>query len=588
MATGKRNETEPNTKRVSAAGGRPGQTEAGIVRRSLVFAGKWRSYQKRVLNSIQSYENDGRIHIVAAPGSGKTTLGIELIGRADEPCLILAPSITIREQWLSRMREDFGAPAELLSNDIRRPALITAITYQALYSCVRKRKNIEEDEEGRREEADYAAFDLDTALERMGIGVFCLDEAHHLRGEWQKALEEVVGDHEECLLIALTATPPYDAAPEQWNRYIGLCGPIDEEISVPELVKEKSLCPHQDYIWFSAPAPEEEAALKKFRKEAAGAYRQLMEDKAFANAVARHGSRKDPGAYLKRFGENRSYLRALLSFMEEKGMEIPEALYDLSGGLIPEMNRRLLSVLLQGFQFDDAESYSCREGYQEALADSLRARGLIHKNRVELESSERVERMLTASRGKLDSICRIAGLEYGNLGGELRLLVLTDYIRSEYMQAVGDEDSRIGELGVVPIFEYLRRGGTEAGEKTDTRPYRLAALTGSLVILPEEAKDAFLEMAESHRQTARLEACGAPGYYTACLSGNGPKLTAYLTELFRQGYIRVLVAPGPFWERAGTPPASTRWCWPPSSVPLWSAIRCGAGRSARSREIRAR
>ena len=72
MAAGKRNGTEPNIQRASAAE----REEAGIVRRSLVFGGKWRSYQERVLNSVQSYENDGRIHIVAAPGSGKTTLGI--------------------------------------------------------------------------------------------------------------------------------------------------------------------------------------------------------------------------------------------------------------------------------------------------------------------------------------------------------------------------------------------------------------------------------------------------------------------------------------------------------------------------------
>ncbi len=561
MAAERRSEIEPNTQRMSAAEGGLGRMEAGIVRRSLVFGGKWRSYQKRVLNHVQSYENDGRIHIVAAPGSGKTTLGIELIGRADEPCLVLAPSITIREQWLSRMREDFGAPAELLSNDIRRPAPITAITYQALYSCVRKKRNIEEDEQGRREESDYTAFDLDAALDRMEIGVFCLDEAHHLRGEWQRALEEVIGNYGDCLLISLTATPPYDSTPVQWNRYISLCGPIDEEISIPELVKEKSICPHQDYVYFNMPAPEEEEELKKFRKESAKAYRQLMGDKAFAGAVAGHGCLKDPGAYLKLFGENRVYLLALLSFLEEKELEIPEVLYDLTDGTLPEMNMQLLSVLLQGFLFEDAESYRCREGYQEALADSLRSRGLIHKNRVELCKNTRIEKMLINSRRKLDSIRDIANMEYQNLGEDLRMLVLTDFIRSEYLQSVGKDTEQIGEMGVVPIFEYLRRGRvaddggkpieTEKPRRgraaemvrgpADTGELRLAALSGSVVILPEEAKAAFLDMAEQNRQQARLEECGAPGYYIAYLSGNGPSLTAYLTELFSRGYIRVLV-----------------------------------------------
>ena len=40
-------------------------------------------------------------------GSGKTTLGIELIRRMNGKALILAPSITIREQWIARIEEAF-------------------------------------------------------------------------------------------------------------------------------------------------------------------------------------------------------------------------------------------------------------------------------------------------------------------------------------------------------------------------------------------------------------------------------------------------------------------------------------------------
>ena len=65
----------------------------------LEFKGTWRRYQARVLEHADRYMADGKIHIVAAPGSGKTTLGIELIRRMNGKALILAPSITIREQW---------------------------------------------------------------------------------------------------------------------------------------------------------------------------------------------------------------------------------------------------------------------------------------------------------------------------------------------------------------------------------------------------------------------------------------------------------------------------------------------------------
>ena len=40
----------------------------------LSFKGKWREYQERVLKESDSYLEDGKIHIVAAPGAGKTTL----------------------------------------------------------------------------------------------------------------------------------------------------------------------------------------------------------------------------------------------------------------------------------------------------------------------------------------------------------------------------------------------------------------------------------------------------------------------------------------------------------------------------------
>ena len=47
----------------------------------LNFKGSWRQYQKQVLDRFQDYQADGHVHLVAAPGSGKTTIGIELIAR---------------------------------------------------------------------------------------------------------------------------------------------------------------------------------------------------------------------------------------------------------------------------------------------------------------------------------------------------------------------------------------------------------------------------------------------------------------------------------------------------------------------------
>ena len=70
----------------------------------LSFKGQWRQYQQRILDKSESFMGDGKIHLVAAPGSGKTTLGIEFIRRFGNPTLILVPTVTIRQQWVDRIK----------------------------------------------------------------------------------------------------------------------------------------------------------------------------------------------------------------------------------------------------------------------------------------------------------------------------------------------------------------------------------------------------------------------------------------------------------------------------------------------------
>ena len=106
----------------------------------LAFTGQWRHYQKRVLDKSEAFMADGHLHLVAAPGSGKTTLGIEFIRRFGQPTLILAPTVTIRQQWVDRIVQAFlkdeGEAEHLISQDLKHPKLITVATYQALHSAM--------------------------------------------------------------------------------------------------------------------------------------------------------------------------------------------------------------------------------------------------------------------------------------------------------------------------------------------------------------------------------------------------------------------------------------------------------------------
>lgn len=537
------------------------------IKNLLKFEGQWRSYQKRVLDRADNYLKDKRIHIVAAPGSGKTTLGIELIRRLNQPALVLSPSINIRNQWIQRIADAYLPETvnaeEVLSNNIRKPALITAITYQALHSCMTGKKGKKAQAEQSEaelntealnadapletnvmeEEEDYSAFDFFSTIKSAGIKTLCLDEAHHLRSEWWKALEELVKKDPGMTVISLTATPPYDATQGEWERYIGLCGPIDEEIIVPELVKEKSLCPHQDYVYFNMPTSEEEEAVKKFRMDAVQVAEQIFMDEKFANGVSTHVGVCNPKMHSDKLLENPQYLSSLIVFLNAKGLPFSQDLLRMMGSRdsIPSMSLQWLEILLQGFLYDDIDSFSVEESYREELIALLKAHSLIRKNKVGFSANDEVNKLLTMSKGKIRSIVKVVGEEYKNLGEDLRLLILTDYIKKEHMTALGDSEKGVNELGVVPIFENIRREFSKTEAETKDTDLRLAALSGTIVIIPEAAKAELEGIVAERNAKVNIKECGADGYYQVTVSGSEETASGLVTELFNRGAIRVLI-----------------------------------------------
>lgn len=520
----------------------------------LKFDGSWRKYQARVLENSKKYLEDGKIHIVAAPGSGKTTLGIELIARMGEVALVLTPSITIRQQWVARIEEAFLNKnlkvEDYVSQDLKNPRCITVVTYQALHSAMNKYKGIidetdttagslESDDKIAKsreceEEVDYSTFDVITEMKNAGVGVLCLDECHHLRSEWWKALEEFKNAIGTQKLIALTATPPYDSTPALWKRYMDMCGEIDEEISIPELVKEGSLCPHQDFVYFNYPTEEEMAEITKFANRSNAMQKKLYEDEQFLNALLTHkglaGSMSEE--VLLEEGE---YLSALLVFLNEKHITIPAHIARLVGkGGIPAFSVSYFETLLQGFLYDDANSYECGEEYQQFLANELKAEGLIEKKKVCFTTTDAMEKLLISSKGKCESIKYIVAAEYQSLGKDLRMLVLTDYIRKEYEKSLGVLENDVMSLGVLPFFEQIRR------ENTDVR---LGVLCGTIVIIPAEAKDALLEAIGNTGRVTFQQAGSLENsdYVKVIAVGDNHFLTQAVTDIFTKGYMQVLI-----------------------------------------------
>ena len=257
-------EHEPGYNPRLTMGSAPLKTGRSTFPTEMAFQGNWRTYQARLLKRLDFYLEDERLHVVAAPGSGKTVFGLEAIRRINRPTLVLAPTITIRNQWAERLFQYFlphGSPKpDWVSTNIRRPELLTIAKYQALHAlCSGEPEGTEdacaEDEtnsrielpNGNGNENGKSATPVEVPEVLSGFETLVVDEAHHLKAEWWRTLT-FVADRLKPTLVALTATHPYDVSPYEWQRYEDLCGPVDAEVALPELVLHGDLCPHEGSI----------------------------------------------------------------------------------------------------------------------------------------------------------------------------------------------------------------------------------------------------------------------------------------------------------------------------------------------------
>ena len=503
----------------------------------LKFNGTWRNYQKQVLDNFQEYQADGHIHLVAAPGSGKTTIGIELIARFDKPALVLVPTVTIREQWVDRIRlaflEDEDQIISLVSQNLKDMKQITIATYQAFHSAMQQVQS----QEDNGEVEDFVGFDLIASLKERGVKTLCLDECHHLRNEWWKSLEDFRKNYQQLQVISLTATPPYDSEPELWDRYLQMCGEIDQEITVPELVKEDTLCPHQDFVYICFPTKEEDKRLEEFEDTKWQYVSQLVVDPDFQTLIRSSKVLKGEIS-ADMLLEDPKYLSALLIYLQAQKLEIPKHLRDLLGAEgLPALNYYWLEVLLQGLLYQTPDWYEDSQETKKKIEAELKSRGLIEKRQVFLVKSKANDQILNQSLGKLAGIASIFETEYASLGQDLRQLVLADYIRQDFASYLGDDQAPITQLGVLPYFETIRRSAQKQGISVP-----LAVLSGSVVIVPtsvrEELQALFPTVALTFSAIGKLDQ-GA--YLQVGFPSSFKGMVAAVTELFQRGAIQVLI-----------------------------------------------
>lgn len=520
---------------------------------ALRFRYPWRPYQKRVLRAIEDHLEDNRLHIVAAPGAGKTSLGLEVFRLLGKSALILSPTRIIRDQWIDRLKDfcDVENPEQLewVSNSIHEPSYFTSITYQALHAQLpehvepaRQAQQSPSSETAEAEEDDEE-FELDAGLneeelsrfvqsiERHGFELLILDEAHHLRAEWWKALDKVCSHLPDITLLSLTATPPYDAHGAEWSRYEQLCGPIDEEISVPELVQAKTLCAHQDFVWCCDATANEKKQVSEYDQRVSTLCHTLFQSEEFQSLVLSHRWLSDRDIEAEVI-KNPEVAISIVSYLAAKqlasGAELLEIL-DMDAQDIPELGRKWWQVLVETLLFSNSAGYSeAQIKFIASLKKQLKASELLNKRELSLVRSRRTDRYLSLSSAKIAACAELHQMEYAQRGDSLRQVFLTDYIRDEAYTS-GLNTGQLN-LGAWPVFNYIKMASPVADE--------VALLTGRLSVLHESKIDVLLNYVDHDR--IQIEPVKGEDSYKK-VSGTTSLLSTAFTQLLINGHIKTLI-----------------------------------------------
>lgn len=506
------------------------------------YGGSFRDYQRLLLRRMGSRLEESKLHLITPPGSGKISIGLELVRRMGSPCLILTPTSAMRNHWADAFVSQFLPESEkdqipeYLSYCLREPALVTVVTYEELSEAFATQQLREEAERKATGEADRPSqghygpeagrvdeTDLVHLIQENNIGTVLLDEAHHLKEDWMTALEGFLGVFGgEVRLLSLTATPPYDLSAKAWERYMTLCGEFTDEICVPELVKGHSLCPHRDLIYFSFPTEGESEGIRLHR---------LRVDQAVMEAAGLGFMSELNRRISKLYNRNNSYLYArrsavvaLFTLLHEYGHPIHTKLYHLLTGRAtpPPLT---LAVAQEAFQFLLESQTILRDHEKLQLMEVFSRYRILEHDGAQLVTTDKIRRTIRSSGGKLAGVVDITRQEAAALTTDLRELVLMDDMDSNGFLHLNDPGLHHSFTSASILAVLTQKlGMTDVG-----------CLSGQTAVLPAALR-------ESLQDTDSFTFSPIPGTLFAYYSFDDVyQAVAVVTELFRQGQVRVLI-----------------------------------------------
>ncbi|WP_374458742.1 DEAD/DEAH box helicase family protein [Chryseobacterium taeanense] len=504
------------------------------------FKYNWRKYQENFLAHFDTYISDNHIHVIAPPGSGKTVLGLEVMLRLNNPTLIIAPTLAIRNQWIQRFCElflDVKNIPDWISTDIRKPAFVTVTTYQGVHAACSSKTEIN-DEDSDEKISAHNFSEIVKNLKKAKIKTFILDEAHHLRNAWWKSLIDLKKEISPTI-VALTATPPFDVSGIEWRKYIELNGSIDVEISVPELMIEGDLCPHQDLVYFSLPNEKEKNTIDNYYHQANLLFEELNNDKVLLYAMENHPLYQTPDQYLDWIYENlSSYTSGLvyLNYRERKIADIHFEIIDDKQKFVPKLNVFWLEELLGFYLFVDEIHFKQFTEHRKNLENKLKRYGFLENKKVSFFNNKNVNQILNSSIGKLQAIKEIVDFEYTVLAADLKMVILTDFIRKEFLADGVQNNFELNKIGAIPIFEKLRR--------ENFNKKKIGVLTGSVLIIPKRAKTMFDALCLENKilMIPIFKLSYDEEYFLINISDKiRHSIVHIVTEIFQSGEIQILI-----------------------------------------------
>lgn len=461
---------------------------------------KWRRYQERVLNNLENYLENDTIHLVAPPGSGKTLLGVEIIAQVQCRTLVLVPSLILKNQWLEAIR-NYDENTEI-SSDLENPKEVTVSTYQEVFSKLK-------------EKTDF--------LQQNSISFLVLDEAHHLKNSWSELLLELKEGTHGLQVLALTATPPFDANIKEWQRYIELNGAIDEEISVSELIKEKVLAPYQDQLFLIPVTKESANGFSVFIEDQNQIIRRLRSNESVTNCLLELPFITQPLHHADYIYKNFETYLSCLFYLNEQNILWPEEHWQVLGLKrkqrkikIPPQTRKTLSTLY---------SYLFKDNPELEIFSYLTKKKWLYDNKLKLFPAYQTNTVAQNVPQLKEAICQIVLKEERQLADDLCGVILLDRIKAEVL--AGKETAL--EYGVAPVFLQL----TELVQKET----EIAAICGDFLIVSQEIFESSFQQYHDKLDPSII----AEGYrYLKITEKDRASLLAKVTQLLNEKWINLL------------------------------------------------